>query len=463
MRRPYFFSLFLLAAPWQLAAAPTLDQQIRVELSVRETISPIYLAGFRVKQTNGKISSVGRPHYITQLESILETDFQRAARTRVLPRQELKETLLQGEKEGAFDSKSWRDAGATHVIQCQILDDKLTATVFTPETGSLKHFPPMTLTGELIRDRRQLHKLADSIYRALFNEEGVASAKILYSLQPRNQSNNPDEWKAEIWECDWDGAGVRQLTHDGSYNITPVFVPNMSGTLPDRYLYVSYKMGQPKIMFATFKDQVGHNLIRLRGNQFLPAISPKLDKIAFISDISGRADLFIQNFHPEQGLVGKPIQLYSYPNATQASPTFSPDGRKVAFVSDRDGSPRIFVISAESSGRRQEPTLITRENNENSCPAWSPDGKKIAYSAKIDGVRQIWVYDFETHQERQVSFGAGNKENPSWAPNSCHIVFNSCDEHESELYVVNLNKTEVVKISKGSGKKQYPSWGMPKR
>jgi len=47
-----------------------------------------------------------------------------------------------------------------------------------------------------------------------------------------------------------------------------------------------------------------------------------------------------QEFHPETGGVGKPVQLFSFPKATQASPTFSPDGSRVAFVSDKDGSPR---------------------------------------------------------------------------------------------------------------------------
>ena len=238
-----------------------------------------------------------------------------------------------------------------------------------------------------------------------------------------------------------------------------MFIPLSKQFANDRFLYVSYKSGQPKIFIASLADGVGKRIIDLKGNQLLPAISPQRDKIAFICDAAGRTDLFLQQFHPESGEAGKPMQLYSFPHATQASPTFSPDGSKLAFVSDKDGTPRIYLIPATFTTKRPTPHLITKQNRENSCPAWSPDGKKLAYSAKTKGVRQIWIYDFETAQEWQLTDGGGNKENPSWALDSKHLVFNSTDGSSSELYLVNLNQPEVIKISQGPGIKHYPSWG----
>jgi len=183
--------------------------------------------------------------------------------------------------------------------------------------------------------------------------------------------------------------------------------------------------------------------------------------LAFISDATGRADLFIQKLDASGMLVGKPQQLFSYPGSTQASPTFSPDGSKIAFVSDKDGTPRIYIIPSEiTNNKRAKPVLLTKQNKENTCPNWSPDGKKIAYSAKTNGVRQIWIYDFEAEQELQLTTGPGNKENPCWAPDSLHLVFNSTDPDSTELYLVNLNQPEAVQITKGPGKKHYPTWGI---
>ena len=335
----------------------------------------------------------------------------------------------------------------------------ISASVLSSQSGSVKHFNEISLTGDLNQDRRQIHKLADGITKALFNCEGIANTRILYSYQIKSPKADGSEWASEIWECDWDGANTRQITREGSYCVTPVLLPHSSQYANDRFLYVSYKIGQPKIYIASLKEGVGKRLIDLKGNQLLPTVSRNRDKIAFISDAGGRTDLFLQPLNPKTGEVGKPVQLYSYPRSTQASPTFSPDGSKIAFVSDKDGGMRIYVISATPSQNRANALMISKQNRENSCPCWSPDGTKLAYSAKTNGIRQIWIYDFAAGDESQLTSGPGNKENPYWAPDSKHIVFNSTDGASSELYIVNMNQPEVLKISRGSGKKHYPTWG----
>jgi TolB protein len=426
------------------------DQEIRVHLTTDSPLTPVYLGRLKAEQSSFDAN------FLNQLDTILQFDFNYNGTTQVVTRSTEKEQVLQQkEKSVAFHPKTWKDFGIPYVIQPVISDKTLSVLVFSVESGSLKYFNDIPLTGELVYDRRQLHKLADGIYKALFNSDGIASTRLLYSVQFKNPKPDGSQWISEIWECDWDGNNARQVTKEGSYSVTPVAIPSKS----DRFLYVSYKLGQPKIYLASLKEGVGKRLIDLRGNQLLPAISLQRDKIAFICDAGGRTDLFVQAFHPEKGEIGKPVQLFSYPRSTQASPTFNPDGSKVAFVSDKDGSPRIYVIPSTVSAKRANPSLITKQNSESSCPSWSPDGKKLAYSAKTNGVRQIWIYDFETREETQLTSGPGHKENPCWAPDSLHIVFNSTDASSSELYLVNLHQPETIKITRGPGKKHYPTWG----
>lgn len=193
----------------------------------------------------------------------------------------------------------------------------------------------------------------------------------------------------------------------------------------------------------------------------MPAISPKRDKLAFISDVTGNPDLFILPFNPDEGTVGKPYQIFSTRQGTQGTPTFSPDGKQIAFVSNKDGSPRIYKMKVPEAGasiKNLQAVLLTKLSRESSAPAWSPDGKKIAYCALTNGVRQIWIYDLEKNRERQLTRGPGNKENPTWAPNSLHIMFNSSDKKACELYFINLNQTEATKITTGPGEKRFPNW-----
>lgn len=441
--------LFFLTLTLQAQCAENYETgEIRVHLATSSPLSPVYVG--KIASSNAFLDS----SYLQQLEDILLYDLRYSGHISLMDRGEEKEKILSHkETKSAFSAERWKSHGVAHVIQPKFSEKKLSVMVFSVQTGSLKQFSEIEFTGHLTEDRRSLHKLSDAIVKALFNVDGVASCHVLYSAQQKQNAQGA-QWTSEIWECDSDGFNARQITREGSYCVTPVFLPARN----DRFLYVSYKLGQPKIYIASLKEGVGHRLVDIRGNQLLPAISPQRDKIAFICDAAGRSDLFIQPFHPEKGESGKPVQLFSYPRSTQASPTFSPDGSKLAFVSDKDGSPRIYIISTQVSSKRNDPIMITKQNSESSCPSWSPDGTKLAYSAKTKGTRQIWIYDFEKRQEEQLTYGPGNKENPAWAPDSLHLVFNSTDANSCELYLVNLNQPEAVKISRGQGKKHYPTW-----
>ncbi|HEY5259336.1 MAG TPA: Tol-Pal system protein TolB, partial [Rhabdochlamydiaceae bacterium] len=304
---------------------------------------------------------------------------------------------------------------------------KLTLSIM--QGNQSKQYKDIPLSGSLDIDRRQIHKMSDLIVKNLFGRDGVASSKMLFAIQAQQDNN----WVSEIWQSDWDGGNLTQITKEKSYCVSPVFIPAKAGRISNRFIYVSYKLGQPKIYLASTDEGKGRRIVDLKGNQLLPTVSPNRNKIAFICDAAGRTDLFIQSINAEQGEMGKPVQLFSYPRSTQASPTFSPDGSQIAFVSDKDGSPRIYVIPTQVKKQRADATLITKKNSESSCPSWSPDGTKLAYSAKTKGIRQIWIYDFNAGEERQLTDGPGNKENPCWASDSMHMVFNSTDASSSEI------------------------------
>lgn len=407
MRRNIFLLLLFVIASVRLAAA----EEIRVELSTQTKLADLHF-------------SPVEDSYLNRLYAVLQFDLGHSGYFKI------------SESENQY------------VLKWTAADKKIDLQIQNIKTGSLKKIDGITLTGDFHADRRQMHRLSDAIIHGIFGVKGIADTRILYSVKPSSA------YKAEIWECDWDGANAKQVTQENNYTINPVFIS------PQNFLYVNYKNGQPKIYVSSLKNTTGRPLLELRGNQLLPAISRQRDTLAFISDATGRADLFIHELDDQGLLVGKPQQLFSYPSSTQASPTFSPDGLKIAFVSDKDGSPRIYIIPSKiSNNKRAKPTLLSKQNKENTCPNWSPDGKKIAYSAKTNGVRQIWIYDFETEQELQLTTGPGNKENPCWAPDSLHLVFNSTDPDSTQLYLVNLNQPEAVQITKGPGKKHYPTWG----
>ncbi|MGR3911988.1 MAG: Tol-Pal system protein TolB [Candidatus Rhabdochlamydia sp.] len=439
------FKLFLTCILCCITPLITLHplEEIRVCLSKSNSLDPLYLG--KITCSDGSFSD----SYLTQLRSVLRFDMHHNGEAEVIPYHPDKEKALATAAD-SFHAAKWRAWGITYAVQAEVKEQSLFLSCYSSHNSSLKKFTPVKLSGVLSQDRKLLHRLSDHLFKALWDKPGIASSKILYAMKVQKQQ----KVISEIWCCDFDGGNAVQLTHENNYCITPVFLSSGS----NQFLYVSYQYGVPKICIAPLSGGKGQRILDLKGNQLLPSVSPQKDQIAFISDASGRADLFIAPISKEGRETSKPLQLFSYPRSTQASPTFSPDGTQIAFVSDKEGMPCIYLIPSSYQTKRQSPILLSKKNRENSCPAWSPDGTKLAYSSKTDGVRQIWIYDFNSREEWQLTDGPTHKENPAWAPNSTHLVFNSTDGHSSELYLVNLNQPETIKITSGEGVKHYPAW-----
>lgn len=304
------------------------------------------------------------------------------------------------------------------------------------------------------------HHISDTICYEISYKEGISCTKILYSKQQKGSDEYGQlKWHSEIWQCDYDGRRHEKLTDHDAYSITPIFMRGAKQTRLGQFLFVSYVLGQSKIFLHG--QPMTSPFISLSGNQFLPACAPSGDKIAFISDISGRVDLFIQHIDPlTLKPTSKPVQVFSAKGAVQASPSFRPDGKKIAFVSDHEKTPRIYIIDTPGpkGARGSRYFCLSRKYRENTNPSWSPDGKKIAYSAKIEGVRQIVIYDFLKREEEQVTFSPIHKENPSWSPTSEHLVFNTIEGNTSELFTFHLKQKKLVQITSGPHKKHYPDW-----
>lgn len=435
------------------------EDSLTVKLATESPLSPLYLL------KTSKEGAEFQDSYLRQLEKILQFDLDQNGSTTISQHSPEKDKIGEGADENGVGAiSSWRDNHIFYVVKLRMIGKAASALALDVQKRTLINTDSFPLTGDLSHDRRQIHRIADLIHKALFGTEGIASTHILYTIKNEN-SPDSSQWTSEVWEADYDGGNAHQVTFEKSYCVAPIYLPPKKGFTTGAFLYVSYQLGQPKIFISTLKDNKRRRLTFMRGNQLMPAVNPQRDKVAFISDITGNPDLFLQPFSPETGAIGKPQQIFSAPQATQGSPTFSPDGKRIAFVSNKDGAPKIYVIQIPEPGTNInliKPILISKTNRENSAPSWSPDGSKLAYCAKGKGERQIWIYDFTTKQEKQITQGPGHKENPSWAPNSLHLIFNSTGAKSTNLFIVHLNQGTPVQITNGAAEKRFPNWE-PKR
>src|SRR5216684_4181645 len=96
-------------------------------------------------------------------------------------------------------------------------------------------------------------------------------------------------------------------------------------------------------------------------------------------------------------------------------PTWSPDGKQIAFISNISGRNNLWTVPAEGGW----PVQLTVSNQRQDAPAWSPKGRWIAYTSDTDGNEQWDIFLVSPRDGRVVNLTNTpqvSEENPAWSP-----------------------------------------------
>ncbi|HYY68189.1 MAG TPA: S9 family peptidase [Terriglobales bacterium] len=185
------------------------------------------------------------------------------------------------------------------------------------------------------------------------------------------------------------------------------------------------------------------------------AWSPDGRQIAFISNISGRNNLWLV---PAEG--GWPVQL-TISDQRQASPAWSPDGKWIAYISDHDGDEQwdIFLVSPTNG---DVVNLTNTPDIAEESPAWSPDGRYLAYQVKprTSSSFEIHVMDVLTRKVRHLTTGTpadlGNN-NPIWSRDGKWIAYTQ--EHaagkNSNIFVAEVSTDKSTLLTPHEGEHNF--------
>lgn len=124
-------------------------------------------------------------------------------------------------------------------------------------------------------------------------------------------------------------------------------------------------------------------------------------------------------------------------------PQYSPDGKWIAFISDRSGREEIYVAAVDGIG---EPRKITDHDTLKNSMAWAPNSKEIAFTSSDNKLRK---FNFDTGQTAELSSSNyGNISAPVWSPDGKWIAYSKSDEtRNTDVYLVPSAGGEERKVT----------------
>src|ERR1043165_5844721 len=116
-----------------------------------------------------------------------------------------------------------------------------------------------------------------------------------------------------------------------------------------------------------------------------------------------------------------PIQLT---HAANFDPSPSPDGKKLVFISEISGKEQLFTIDVDGSHVAQ----LTHNDADHEDPAWSPDGKKIAFVLIDKEHHSIAIMDSNGGNVEVLTPENQNTIHPNWSSDSKQVIYCTNDD-----------------------------------
>jgi TolB protein len=249
----------------------------------------------------------------------------------------------------------------------------------------------------------------------------------------------------EIYRMRYDGSEVTQLTFNtGVYDVSPDWSPD-----GEQIAYVSNLSGVAEIYVM---DADGSNQLKLTeiGNCWTPQWSPDGTKIAFRCRPDDSNLIFTMNPDGSEQTQITPPEISGY------DPYWSPDGNRIAFVSTRT-DPGVYVIDADGTDQ----ALLFLMNGLGQM-AWSPDGRWFALTKVVEPNYNldIFLYDLDAGTLIRLTTTTMAHNGIDWYPNGNYLIYssNQDDLANFEIYTMTSSGTMVTNISNHPATDNNPDW-----
>lgn len=230
-----------------------------------------------------------------------------------------------------------------------------------------------------------------------------------------------------------------------------------------------------------------------------PTISPDGAWVAFLRNFRDvmtdrtLSNLWMASFD------GTEIRPLSSGLHNDQAPAWSPDGKRLAYLSDKSGKTQLYLRWVSSG----EEAMLTNLAESPGQPVWSPDGKWLAFTCFVSeekntlvklppapkgakwaaaptyidelkyrsdgagylpsGYRQLFILPVEGGTPRQITNGPFHCSTPIWSADGRHLIFTSnrhpnaeTEPNDTEIYEVDVTGGEPRPLTNRKGPDRNP-------
>lgn len=291
--------------------------------------------------------------------------------------------------------------------------------------------------------RRTAHHISDIIYKTITGEEGAFNTHISYITVTRDKDNKK---LYQIAIADADGYNEKIIYSSSEPLMSPSWSPD--GT---RLAYVSFLNGRPEIFIQNIFSAQKTKVHSYGGLNNAPRWSPDGKYLAMTLSKDGNPEIYIMNVNS--------LKLTRITNnyAIDTEAEWLPDSSGLIFTSDRGGSPQLYEMKLKNYLPAGYPQRITFEGDYNSRSTISSDGRYIAMVHRNQGQFRIAVLERATKHFQVLTDGQLD-ESPSFAPNGRMIIYATEEKFRGVLSAVSVDGRARQRLSLQKGDVREPVW-----
>lgn len=180
-----------------------------------------------------------------------------------------------------------------------------------------------------------------------------------------------------------------------------------------------------------------------------PALDPRARQVAYISDMSGQFNLWLQ---PLGG--GWPRQVTVFQENSVRQVCWSPRGDRLIFLADTQGDEQYQVYSLDPSGGW--PQRLTQRDDvqyQMGSGCICPEGRRVAYAGNEDNPADmdVYIYDFADRAAQRLSAGGGFYVPMCWSPDGRRLaIIKVLGNTRQEVYVYDCDEQNMQAAFAGS-------------